>query len=136
MHFYNKKYETIIHFWKELGYESKWFRWKDKFYEQLCACDYLRDTITEWGSHIILWGTGKRGKAFERWCSKSKVTISGVYDKNIIQDRDYDEYGNKIYDLKTITRFDGLVVASNSKIYHDICSNYKNVIDLESFCPI
>ena len=76
-------------------------------------------------NNILLWGHGRRGKAFEKWCVEKNIQIE-IYDK-----KDNDDVSLKYFLEKA-----DVVVGSNSMICAEIKEKSMvkcKVVDLEEY---
>lgn len=134
--FQNERYNSVVNMWKRMDYESKWFKLKDAYYLQLSKNDRLYEIINQAEKSIYLWGTGKRGKAFEKWCVLNKIHIDGAFDKKEKRYGKFNEYGFKMCTYEELINSRGLLVVSNSIIYKQVLNENRDVINLEDYSPL
>lgn len=80
------------------------------------------------GKKILLWGRGKRGQAFEKWCVEKNILIET-----------YDQKEDKVDILNDLLNKMDIVVVSNSAIYTEMRSRSMfsgKVIDLAEYCHV
>ncbi len=118
-------------------YESGWFHLTEIFLEQMRASSIqLKQAVFSQGL-VYLWGLGKRGEAFQRFCGEQNIELNGVADiKNDNVGR-RTAYGNAIIHTGILLQGTGLIVASNQKIYQYLLEKNPDlkVLNLEEFCP-
>lgn len=86
---------------------------------------------------IFLWGVGKRGKAFLKFCKENSIKISAVADSNNTNIGKIDCFGNKIISIDDMLNKKGLIVASNNNIYECIRKyrTEQSALNLQQYCP-
>lgn len=121
-----------------LAFESNWFDDVSFFQEQLEL--YKEEINEELGrfENVYLWGMGKRGIAFQKFCSKENIYIKGVGDQKNIGIGSRTDQGCLIMSTDDILNSSGVIVASNLAIYNFLIENgkYNKVVNLQKFCPI
>ncbi len=129
-------------FWRKCfvsqPYESKWFCQKLDYLNQLRLC---AEEIKKWWEsqkEIYLWGLGKRGTAFQKFCREENLLLSGVADKknNAIGQRT--EYNYLTIATKEVLSSSGIIIASNNAIYDELLvllGNESRIVNLERYCP-
>ena len=132
----------LLEKWKQnainLPFESNLYTPDDVFLEQLEL--YEKEIINELGNNkdIYLWGNGKRGIAFQKFCLKQDINLKGVIDKKNDDVGNRTQQGYMIISTDDIIYSTGLIVASNEEIFREIRKTVKNykIINLQDFCPI
>lgn len=122
----------------QLEYESGWYDGAGGLLWQLGLYAEEIKALVAGYRDIYVWGRGKRGDAFQQFCKKEGLTLSGVAD---IKDSDigrFTEYGNRIIDTREILEKEGgLIVASNWRIYRYLKGKVRcSLMNLEEFCPM
>lgn len=101
--------------------------------------DHEAELINELQSYenIFLWGIGKRGKAFLKFCHKRNIKISAVTDSNSLNMRKEDCLGNKLIDINDMLNKKGVIIASNNSIFHCISKmkTESGILNLQHYCP-
>lgn len=118
-------------------YETGWFRLMGNFRAQL---EIERDAVLEMlkgYKRIVLWGMGKRGKAFQDFCRMNGIKLAGTADRSNRDVGGITEYGFRIIDKKDALEIADMIVASNSEIYDLLQTEYPGArcIDLSRYCP-
>jgi len=138
--FHDLEYEARRKELKYKNYETFWFKNIRNYKGQLEK--EAKSLIEKLSSkNIVLWGMGKRGKAFMDWAERiEQVKIVAICDgKN---DKCNEEINNiQIINTNDIDKFDNImIVASNTRIYEyvitDLFYDSKKVLNLELYCPI
>ena len=121
-----------------LSFESNWFDEVSFFQEQLEIYEEELNEELRCFENIYLWGMGKRGVAFQKFCLKENIYIEGVGDQKNIGIGSRTDQGCLIMSTDDILNSSGVIVASNFEIYRTLLVNDKcyKVINLQEFCPI
>lgn len=122
----------------QLAYESNWYGDDGKFLWQLKFwAEEIKPLINRYRD-IYLWGMGKRGDAFQKFCEEEGIALSGVADIKDSNIEGMTEYGNKIFATRDILEKEsGCIVASNRRIYEHLKEKTGCfLVDLEEFCPV
>ncbi|SDP36010.1 glycosyltransferase [Selenomonas ruminantium] len=69
---------------------------------------------------IYLWGNGKRGMAFQRFCKKHDIQLRGICDALNESIGNATPFGFTIVDTDEVKHSDGLIVASNQIVFDAI----------------
>lgn len=119
-------------------YESKWFMLVDDYDAQLESAAEKLYTILAGYNEIILWGMGKRGVAFQRFCQKYSVPIRGAADQRNQNVGEKTELGYDILGTDDVFHIADLIVASNHDVYEALAADGKGIqiIDLSEYCPL
>lgn len=127
------KYRNFI----DLPYESHWFENKMNYYWQLRAYSGEIKELLQGRATVFLWGLGKRGVAFQRFCKETGIRICGVTDRQNENIGNFTEFGNKIISTDEVMGSEGCIVASNKEIYNELIEMQlrTDIIDLEEYCP-
>ena len=126
-----KKYAEWI---LELEFDTLWFTLIGDFYKQLIVnSEPLLNAISN-RKRIVIWGMGKRGRAFEKFCNENDLRVY-LYDElneNIMSLYNFDMIKKNELDFK-----EDLVVASNEEIFAMLEKEYYGVdlLNLQRFCP-
>lgn len=120
-----------------LPYESSWYRNYNSFEWKL---NLMRIEILEklrGYKKIFLWGMGKRGYAFEKFCQRESIFLQGITDRNSKNIGELTEQGNLVVDYKEVIEKADLIIASNMDIYrYLLLKEIKNsILNLEEYCP-
>lgn len=141
LQFENRKYNKYVLLFLEKEYESKWFEKINDFERQIE--DYADSVLLDWienNKKVVIWGNGKRGKAFQRFCKKKSVVNIRVTDKNNDKINYYTEEGYLIICTEDVYKYADIVVASNFEIYKELKAveklNRVQVVNLENYCPL
>lgn len=127
---------SILMYFKNEKYESRWFEAEGYFYIQIKE-NFSFENLQK-KTKIIIWGNGMRGKAFQRLCAEKEVDsimVTDIKNENIGEKT---QYGYWIVDTKYVKEFAGTIIATNKKIYKYLLDEYQmkyNLIDLEKYCP-
>lgn len=118
----------------EKSFSSEWYKHIGNFYNELTYNSMkLKEAIS--GERCILWGTGRRGKAFIKWADENGIRLIGVCDRK--NDEDNEEYFMNVKLIKTydVLHNQHLIIASNEAIFTYLkgCKKEK-VINLQQFC--
>lgn len=122
-------------------YESEWFETLGDYEKQLDNnADDLLALLEDVTGSILLWGDGKRGRAFQKFCSKRAIHNVIVTDVNASALANVTDIGFAYVPYETALDNIDIVVASNNKIYDDLIdkTDAKGIkcINLEEFCPL
>lgn len=118
-------------------YDSGWFLLIGDYKKQLeIQSDDLLEELAEY-QKIVLWGMGKRGKAFQHFCKMKNIDLNGVADRSNRNVGGVTEYGFRIIDKNDVPAMGDVIVASNKEIYNFLLVRYGGVqcIDLSQYCP-
>lgn len=128
------KYHNLM----ELPYESRWFENSMDHFWQLRAYSEELKELLQRKTAVFLWGLGKRGEAFQRFCKEEDIEICGVADKKNENIGNCTEFGNMIFSTDEVMDRNGCIVASNIEIYNELVKMrlQADVINLEEYCPI
>lgn len=124
----------------EQPYESRWF--EDEIIDHIEELHLYRNELLNCiknKQQIFLWGLGKRGDAFQRFCIEEGIIISGVTDKHNLNIGDSTIYGNRIFSTEEVMDREGIsIIASNEDIYKELENKQveADIISLEEYCPI
>lgn len=136
--FRNKVLNALVENVKILPYESNWFYGYKELGGQLrLVADELKEELSE-NRNLYLWGLGRRGDAFQKFCKEEAIYLQGVTDITQRHIGESTKYGNKIVSVTHVLQSDGLIVASNKGIYDylkKIDVNFQ-ILNLEMYCPI
>ena len=118
-------------------YDTGWFRLMGDYRAQL---EMERNTILEslqGYKRIVLWGRGKRGKAFQDFCRTHGIELAGIADRNNRDAGSTTEYGFKVTDKVQALENADVIVASNREIYDFLQAECGGTqcIDLSRYCP-
>lgn len=132
---YNLYY--VYYSFVNLPFESRWFEKKFDYFSKLCSYSEDLKTIFQDKPLLFLWGLGKRGEAFQKFCKEVNVKIDGVTDKKNENIGSFTEYGNKICSTDEIRYKEGIIAASNQVIYNELKAMQvkADIINLEEYCP-
>ncbi|MCI9143236.1 MAG: glycosyltransferase family 2 protein [Lachnospiraceae bacterium] len=128
-------YKQIVENFQNKTYESRW--WQTIFfhdYQYIVHGKEIKSALTGY-KKIILWGLGARGKAFQKFCRREGISLSGCTD---IQNRPgyiLTKYGVPVLHTAEASQCADLIVASNHAIYTYILKNIQgvSVIDLQDY---
>lgn len=136
--FENDRCNLYVTYWKNYGFESKWFYDIGDYLKQLHANTALADKLTEIDMPIYVWGRGKRGSAFEIWCENKNIQIKGICDQKNCNLGEKDEHGIEIVSTNDVESMKGFIIATNHEIYNALSDSRDNAdtMDLEVFCPL
>lgn len=138
INFHNNVFNACMDHVKKLPYESEWFCRRMDFLEQLrLTADKLKKELSK-DSGIFLWGLGCRGNAFQQFCQEEDIRIHGAAD---IEDTNVGyrtKYGNEIVSTAYVLQREGIIVASNKRIYESLIGKELNsrLLNLEEYCPM
>lgn len=135
--FKNNIYNQLADYYLNNSYESYWWKQANSFEWQLERNQEKIIKIISKHKNILLWGLGKRGMAFLRFCKQNKIILYGVADKK------NDRVGELCEEEYLIRHTDDAIIkadyiiASNGIIWKDLCKNVVNIeiMNLEEFCP-
>ena len=84
-----------------------------------------------------LWGMGRRGTDFERFCANERITLSGICDISNDQVGILSKYNNRVCSTEEVLREADVILTSNRFAYTDLInSSYiGKIIDLQQFMP-
>ena len=118
-------------------YESRWFEDEIDFFWQLRAYSEELKELLQGKIPLYLWGLGKRGEAFQRFCKEESIDICGVADRKNENIGNCTEFGNKIFSTDEVMDSKGCIVASNEDIYGELIKMQlqADIINLEEYCP-
>lgn len=121
----------------EESYESKWFMLVDDFYQQLNIAAEDLKKVLEGFHHIVLWGMGKRGKAFQRFCYENHIPLLGVADKTNLRINEKTEWGYDVIRTEKAFYMADLIVASNTEIFEHLSGENRKIslMNLNEYCP-
>lgn len=136
--FENDRCNLYVKYWKNSDFESRWFEDIGDYLKQLQTNTILADKLMEIDMPIYVWGRGKRGSAFERWCKNKNIQIEGICDKKNCNLGEEDEFGNKIMPTDYVESLKAVIIATNHEIYNSLSDKRDClcIIDLENFCPL
>ncbi|WP_022759220.1 glycosyltransferase [Butyrivibrio fibrisolvens] len=99
--------------------------------------DKIIDIFSNTELKYYLWGMGRRGIDFERFCAKEKITLAGICDISNDQVGSLSKYNNMVCSTEEALREADVILASNNFAYSDLVkSSYKGkIIDLQQFMP-
>lgn len=136
--FSSEKFQSKKEYVIKCDYESFWDEAKLDFTGQLIIHEPDLIKALE-GKTAVLWGLGKRGKAFLEIKKKLKLSQLYVTDKYIRKLGDYGIPRECIIESENVWSVGECIVASNHRIYLSIvdkCREYGyECIDLEEYCP-
>ena len=75
------------------------------------------DIVKDFSGDIFLWGNGKRGMAFQQFCKKHDINLSGVCDAVDESIGDDTSLGFTIVSTDEVKQSKGIVVASNHIVF-------------------
>jgi glycosyltransferase involved in cell wall biosynthesis len=115
-------------YWKSEPLDSGWMQLIGNYDEQLkLHTAALLDEIAGAGN-ILLWGYGKRGRAFAKWGHENGIGNITIYDKNM--------HNMNMDDIRDMDA----VIASNEAVYEealkhaDMLSMGGRILNLEKYC--
>lgn len=138
--FSNALYRLYAEFWLSREFESKWFGEGCEFFVQLEKNgDALLEEIRSFHMPVFVWGMGKRGRAFEKWCFEHGISIEGLCDRSGRAMTGEDTWNNRILECSRVKESRGVIVATNHRIFEDLsadASGKQVIVDLEKYCPL
>lgn len=128
--------ERLAQMYKKYTFESKWWELDNVYVSQLSLC--FDDGIL-WFDNLdntILWGCGKRGRAFLEIVKERCLSIKGIYDKNEELAKHIAVEYHVEYCSRQKTNEVNRIIASNHNIWSVVKDIYPEieVIDLEQYC--
>ena len=128
---------TLYYNYTKLPYESRWFENKIDFFSKIRSYSEDLQKLFQRKNPLFLWGLGKRGEAFQKFCKEVNLNIDGVADIKNENIGSCTEFGNKIFSTYEIVKSNGCIVASNESIYNELIKMrlQADVINLEEYCP-
>lgn len=87
---------------------------------------------------IYLWGLGKRGEAFQKFCKENDIIISAVADSENKSIGKNNIFGNRIISTMELLKQEGTIIACNHVVYEMLEKNDTNaeVLNLQQYCPL
>lgn len=134
----DKKNLMYCNYFLSQSYDSGWLDLVGDYYKQLIQNEtkllyYINDEI-----NIVIWGNGKRGKAFQFFCKEQKLKNVYVFDKKSEDIGMLTEYGYPMISEKSVFDIGNTIFASNTMIYHDIVEKCVNLgrkcVNLQNYC--
>ncbi|MBR5637209.1 MAG: hypothetical protein IKW81_09800, partial [Pseudobutyrivibrio sp.] len=135
----SETYEMYRKKWISLSYESKWFDKIGNYEIQLRDNrDELLKQVKSLDKPIVVWGMGKRGRAFIKFAFENEIDICAICDKENSECGSYDEYNNAIISTSEVLDMkDVVIVATTNQIFSDLKSVAKvTVIPLQIYCEL
>ncbi|GFI51560.1 putative glycosyltransferase EpsH [Lachnospiraceae bacterium] len=85
-------------------------------------------------NNLFLWGLGYRGHIFQLFCKEEGIILQGTTDikNNNVGSKTY--YGNEIVDTEHVLHSNGLIIATNEKIYKYLHKKNLKLLNLEKYC--
>lgn len=138
---HNRRFCTYVSYLVENEYETKWFEKVDDFDRQIeDSDDAIKAELASASKRIVVWGNGKRGQAFQRYCKKNGIKNVVVVDQKNDLIGTYTEEGFEMVHTNEAWKNADIVVASNYDIYMELIARTDmkslHVIDLEKYCPV
>lgn len=133
---------NILYFIQKHSFNSNWWvSSENAYYVQLKEKRNELINLMEGYSRIVLWGCGKRGKAFLIYAIEEKINLYGVTDKENAQAvKIISETGFNARVLDAAEAFDraDMLIASNKYVYKDIIHINPSfpVINLFDYCGL
>lgn len=131
-----KKYRRA---WMNNEYNTRWFDLVGDYYGQLVKNkSKIQRVLRSFCKEIYVWGRGKRGEVYEQFSKDFNLPIKAVCDIKNEGCGDVDSYGYKVLSTEDVIKTDGVIIATNSKIYGSLrktMGTSRKIIDLEQFCP-
>lgn len=130
-------YNGLLHSFMQTDFIDSRFPWNMTLYEQINLCKERLLILMNQTGKKVLWGNGKRGEAFQNFCSNQKISLFGITDsKNINIDKET-AYGFKIISTDDAIYGADMVIASNSEIFLAVKESMKDIkiINLQEYCP-
>lgn len=128
---------NYVDLWLNNEYESGWIRLAGDYKRQIEVFNYKWDIEKIINKPCVLWGFGKRGRAFWEWVKEKHDVEIAVYDEGFNEsatDRDC-----FISDVSWKKK-NNIVIASNQMIYSIAISDKKckskEILNLEELCPL
>lgn len=92
-------------------------------------------------THIVLWGNGKRGEAFQQFCNNYGIELMGVTDIKNECIGLITPYGNRIISTKIALFQADLIIASNLSIFQELKRKIDDevnclIFNLQEYCPL
>lgn len=100
--------------------------------------DNYNELIEQLKQHkeIYLWGIGKRGEAFQKFCKKNRINISAIADSKNNNIGSKNIFGNKVISTNELLKQEGIIVACNTVVYEMIKKSdvRASVLNLQTYC--
>lgn len=125
--------------WITLAFDSKWFEQIGQYETQLeNNREKVVGLLNNTSGKLIVWGMGKRGKAFESFAKKNAIEIYAVCDQSNSKCGELDDYNNIILNTNEVLRLDDvIIIATNNQISYDIKERYGiDSVSIETYCGI
>ena len=119
------------------SFESGW--WKRFRYEMQLELNWTEiEKIFDASMKNVVWGLGRRGKAFLRVCRGHGIKGLFVTDRNLKSMKDGDMCGYIRMEVETVKKTKGIIIASNENIYGEltVMDIDARIYDLQQYCPV
>lgn len=134
--FQEKIYNTYYHYIAGHVYDESWALEALSYGTQLNA--YQEEILAELKGceRFVLWGNGKRGEAFQRFCRKQGLNLAGVADLKNQDIGGMTPYGFRMIHTENAFENTDKIVAGNRRVYHSLKKQMYQIpiMDLESYC--
>lgn len=134
--FQEKLYNVYYHYIAAHAYEEKWALEALSYDTQLN--EYCKELLAELKGceRILLWGNGKRGEAFQRFCRRQGLNLTGVADLKNQDIGGMTLYGFPIVHTENAFENTDRIVAGNKRVYHSLKEQGCQIplVDLENYC--
>lgn len=137
--FQNRRCSVYADYFTKCEYESKWFEKVGNFECQIEEFGNVIDNCLA-NRNAVVWGNGKRGQAFQRYCKKKGLQNLRVADHKNDEIGTYTAEGFWVISTDVALEEADVIIASNYRVYMDLSNMEKtkkmDIINLEDFCPL
>lgn len=130
-------YNGLLYSFMQPDFIERCFPWQMTFVEQLYLNEKRLLMLLNQAEKVVLWGNGKRGEAFQKFCIDHNIKLWGVADLKNTNIHKKTEYGYEIISIEEALYYTDMVVAGNTKVFHEAGKKAIDqiLINLQDFCP-
>ena len=122
-------------------YESRWFDYIGDFEKQLrVRWDEISSRLKSFKEGFVIWGNGKRGRAFQKLCHEKGYKDIWITDRCGVVEGISERSCFPFLSSRDVMKSNLPIIASNQMIFQSLISecliNNRELIDIEQYCPI
>lgn len=136
IHFMSGCANEYVSMWQQNGYDSGWIALAGDYKKQIEIFANKWDIESIIQKKCVLWGFGKRGRAFWEWIKYKYQAEIKVYDEGVVESVQNESFFIRDDSWKNDV---DIIVASNQAIHsialNDIMCKNAEIFNLEDLCP-
>lgn len=131
-------YNGLLYSFMQPDFIERRFPWKMTFYEQLSLNEQRLLMLLKQAAKVVLWGNGKRGEAFQKFCKNHNINLWGVADSQNVDIHRRTLYGYEIMSTEEALYQANMMIAGNTEVFEALEKRRTDqfIINLQDFCPL